>query len=250
MNKKNYIIIDDYFENPAMNMAIDEMLFDMIKKNNTGDSNKKIGMILRFYAWKNKFCSYGYAQRIKTKPEILHKYGKNIVRRPTGGGIVFHDNDICFTLIADTNIFLELQDIEISYKLVHFLVLEGLLNFNQNLTLYEQKILVNGDYSCFQKPVNADIMLNDKKIVGSAQRRFENFLLQEGSIFFPFKECLDEETNLDFVKKIANCIKENFEQILNLNPIFEKYNYSDENINNAKLLLQNKYLQDEWNKKI
>ena len=65
-------------------MAIDLELFKLC------DSPK-----VRIYSWKNKCISYGYSQKIDELIDIenARKDGWEIVKRPTGGGIVSHGTD-------------------------------------------------------------------------------------------------------------------------------------------------------------
>ncbi|MDR0676331.1 MAG: hypothetical protein LBF97_04765, partial [Elusimicrobiota bacterium] len=184
---KHFYIIENketfFDKNPAINMAIDEMLFEFLKKEST-----KIGFIIRFYTWENSYLSFGYTQRIKKKLELLKKFSnnktQNFVRRPTGGGFVEHGNDICIAIVSNINLFPKLKKLDYSYNLIHSLILKAIKNLKKDDTDFSSMILYNSNdetininsknqkYNfCFEKPVLNDIMLKDIKIVGSAQKR-------------------------------------------------------------------------------
>lgn len=263
--KKDFLIIDIdknlevFSENSAINMAIDEMLFQKIQNS----SNSK--MFLRFYDWKTEYLSFGYTQRINNKPELLNKFfneKQQLVRRPTGGGFVHHGNDLCITLIANLKDFSDLENLEKSYQLTHFLFLEGIKkflniffenNFNNNLNLFSLENKSVKSSFCFEKPVLSDIMLSGKKIVGSAQRRIfykDNFyLIQQTSLnfenLFEFKDMKIKNFDL---KDLSKIISIEFEKKFNVN--FESYNYSSKDLEISKNLFENKYKLDIWNKKI
>lgn len=263
--QKSFLIIDIdkdlevFSENSAINMAIDEMLFQKLQNS----SNSKI--FLRFYDWKSEYLSFGYTQRINNKPELLNKFfnkKQQLVRRPTGGGFVYHGKDICITLIANLKDLFDLENLEKSYQLTHFLFLEGIKkflntffekNFYNKLDLFQlEDKSVNSSF-CFEKPVLSDIMLFGKKIVGSAQRRIfykdSFFLIQQTSLnfenLFEFKDI--KIKNFDLIE-LAKIISIEFEKKFNI--FFENYDYSKEDLEISKNLFENKYKLDIWNKKI
>ena len=68
-----------------MNMAVDEVLLLQVADM----------PVLRLYDWDRPAVSIGYFQHFAAAPEN----GRSVVRRPTGGGIVFHEHDLTFTLV-------------------------------------------------------------------------------------------------------------------------------------------------------
>ncbi|GHT10879.1 hypothetical protein AGMMS49571_00260 [Endomicrobiia bacterium] len=76
--------IDDIPRNAAMNMALDEMLFNEYKNN----------PVLRTYYWDNAYTTIGYFQKAKDAG------GSGLVRRFTGGLTVNHHNDISYSVIT------------------------------------------------------------------------------------------------------------------------------------------------------
>src|SRR5271157_5226509 len=90
-----------YAENDAfMNMAIDESVSARV---GSGQSPPTI----RFYGWKPRAISIGYFQSLEREVDLdnCKTAGVDIVRRRTGGGAVFHDSEITYSIIAREDLF-------------------------------------------------------------------------------------------------------------------------------------------------
>src|SRR6266404_3381280 len=74
----------------ALNMAIDEALLETAA-----------GPIIRFYRWNHPALSFGYFG--KFNDVVNHEGERDIVRRWTGGGIVFHGNDLTYSLVIPSH---------------------------------------------------------------------------------------------------------------------------------------------------
>ena len=147
----------DYQENTAaMNMAIDEAL-----------SESAIPTI-RFYGWKPSAVSIGYFQSLEKEVDLDHckQHGVDFVRRRTGGGAVFHEHEITYSIIGKEELFP--KDILASYREICACIIDSLA--------------LLGIPSEF-KPIN-DIITNGKKISGNAQTRRNGVLLQHGTILY------------------------------------------------------------------
>ncbi|MFN2475807.1 MAG: octanoyltransferase, partial [Chthoniobacterales bacterium] len=70
----------------AMNMAVDEALLEFAREPS-----------LRFYGWRQASLSFGYFGSFKSVAG--HQPHREIVRRWTGGGTVFHGGDLTYSLI-------------------------------------------------------------------------------------------------------------------------------------------------------
>ena len=82
---ESWLFWNDTPHSPAWNMAADEALLQNAPATGTP--------LLRCYAWDRPAVSIGYVQRLDAAPE-----GFAAVRRPTGGGIVYHDYDFTFSV--------------------------------------------------------------------------------------------------------------------------------------------------------
>ena len=142
---------------------------------------------IRIYSWKNKCISVGYGQKIDRLLDgsMARDLGWEIVKRPTGGGIVFHNQaEVTFSVVAGLE---ELPQglipsyMKISEGVVEALKLVGIeaeISRKQNVDRRAQN-----SGMCFSYPAEYEIVCQGKKIVGSAQKRNRNKLLQQGSIF-------------------------------------------------------------------
>ena len=175
------IIIDEKPKSPAENMATDEAIMMGIKD---GFSIPTI----RFYDWSPPTASIGYHQTAAKEIDFskLQKKGFGFVRRPTGGRLVLHKNEVTYAVIAPIEERLggELQN---SYKEISLALKEGLhcmgisdIEFEKGeLTSMHQREHNN---PCFGSSSRYELNYHKKKLIGSAQVRRNNVLLQHGSI--------------------------------------------------------------------
>ncbi len=171
---------------PALNvfehMALDEVLVRARASANT----------LRFYRWvEGPAVTFGYAQFISEVRRAVQdqQFEGAICRRPTGGGVVYHIDDLTFSLIFSS----QDRPAEI-YKKLHgsiqaALALSGLAAraFGQKLTAAAYAPSQNHNASaCFVNPVENDLLLeNGQKMLGGAIRRFGTTVLYQGSLQVP-----------------------------------------------------------------
>ena len=159
---------------PAFNMAADEALLE--------SSRERGRPLLRFYGWDCPAVSIGYVQRLDAAPA-----GFAVVRRPTGGGVVYHDHDFTYTVVVPAGHWLANLDRTQSYDRINQAVQAGLADLACPADLADQDIPHSVDrltMICFQNPTKYDVLLNGVKIAGSAQRRTAHGILHQGSIHF------------------------------------------------------------------
>ncbi len=156
---KTWRLIKTIEANGAMQMATDEAILMHRIKN-------KVPNTLRFFTWKPSCLTIGYFQNLKKEVDIekAKESGVGIVRRYTGGGAVFHDKELTYSLaISEKDVP---QDVIESYKTICGAIIKGL-----------DMVGVHSEF----KPIN-DIVVNNKKISGNAQTRKEGIVLQHGTI--------------------------------------------------------------------
>ncbi len=151
-----------YVENDAfLNMAIDESVSERV---GSGQSPPTI----RFYGWKPAAISIGYFQSLEREVDLekCRAAGVDIVRRRTGGGAVFHEREITYSIIGKEELFP--RDILSSYREICGCIIDalGLLGINAEF-----------------KPIN-DILVEGRKISGNAQTRRGGVLLQHGTLLY------------------------------------------------------------------
>lgn len=217
----------------ALNMAIDEIL--MRRQNLPGAQPA-----LRFYSWSEPAYSVGYFQDVA---EIARRFGtKNrkatLVRRLTGGGMVFHGNDLTFSLsLPNPNPFFK-GDVKDSYLRVNEALRKGLVEIFPELDYADCKsVAPSGRASnarvCFESPSCYDLLLRGKKVVGASQRRIGGAILHQSTIF------LDEKKEA----LIARIVK-GFEKAWSVN--FQKMPLSAEELSEAQQIVGERYTQAEW----
>lgn len=151
---------------PAFNMGLDEALLRSVDGRPT----------LRLYRWHPHGVSLGYFQTASDLPPIADPHV--LVRRITGGGAIFHGDEITFSVTADA-VCLPRQ-IPASYDLIHDAVVAALADVGVRV----QRRGADTDASpqarptqpwCFAATVCEDLLAADgRKILGSAQRRIRD----------------------------------------------------------------------------
>ena len=143
------------------NMGLDQAILESVARG-------EMPPTLRFYGWKPAAVSIGYFQGLEEEIEIdrCRANGIDIVRRITGGGAVFHQHEVTYSIVMkDTHPLAEKTILE-SYRKLCSGIIAGLS--------------VLGVESVFS-PIN-DIASNGKKISGNAQTRKMGCILQHGTI--------------------------------------------------------------------
>jgi lipoyl(octanoyl) transferase len=213
---------------PWLNMAIDELLLEKAQKN--------ILPLLRIYNWNCPAVSIGYVQNYQAAPQ----QGYSIVRRMTGGGVVYHDQDLTYTLIIPPSHPICTMNRTESYRIVHRAVKHALEHFGIKVTLADDEPppTDRATMQCFVTPTRYDVIGDGKKYAGSAQRRTRNGILHQGSITLT-------ATNGQ-AKKLQQQLVEGFEQEFNIK--FTQYNVNNSLLEQANILATDKYSSEAWNK--
>ncbi|MGP1381986.1 MAG: lipoate--protein ligase family protein [Thainema sp.] len=159
----------------AVQMAIDAWL---LEQHLAG----KMPSVLRFYTWSPAAISLGYHQR--SWPEHwqhLTWQGQliDLVRRPTGGRAVLHQGDLTYAVITSNLLG---SRMEVYRYLCQFLI-TGLRSHNLSLQFGEAGRGYIHNPDCFGTATAADLVLpTGEKLIGSAQLRRRQGILQHGSI--------------------------------------------------------------------
>jgi len=157
--------------NAAENMAVDDVLLGLISTFGRP--------VLRFYAWTEPAASFGYFQRYADVARMTPL--RPLVRRPTGGGLVPHDADWTYTLIfPPTAEWYSLKAAQ-SYERVHAWIQAAFARLHLETAL-AAKARHEGPGQCFVGAERFDLLCDDRKIAGGAQRRNRDGLLIQGSI--------------------------------------------------------------------
>jgi lipoate-protein ligase A len=145
------------------NMAIDEALMRL-------RSSGRIPNTIRFYRWRPSAVSIGFFQSVEEEVDVRScaELGVDIVRRPTGGGAVYHDGEgeLTYSLVVDAGNPKVPADFLGSYRVLCEGIARGLRGLGLDARFH---------------PVN-DILVGGRKISGNAQTRRFGTVLQHGTV--------------------------------------------------------------------
>ncbi|PNX48602.1 MAG: lipoate--protein ligase, partial [Thermoplasmata archaeon M9B1D] len=159
IEKWRYLITEG--NSAAKNMAIDKAVL-------VASSENKVSPTVRFYNWMPPAISIGYFQNLKEEVDLLkcEKSGVDYVRRITGGGAVFHEKELTYSIVIPESHPEISKNIMESYGRICGAIIRGL-----------KQLGINSEYV----PIN-DIIYNGKKISGNAQTRKLKTVLQHGTV--------------------------------------------------------------------
>ncbi len=161
-------------------MAVDEILLE-----GGGDGEG----VLRFYRWARPALSIGYFQSVDKIVQLFDCEAQKlwVVRRPTGGGVVRHGEDLTLSISVPENHPMFAGGVSDSYRAVHTVILEALLPMFPGLAFSacEAPRKARSERLCFEEPVACDVEWRGQKVIGSSQRRKNGRLLHQTSVQLP-----------------------------------------------------------------
>ena len=165
-------------------MAIDEAIFRETIKN-------KKPPTIRFYGSRPAAVSIGYFQDVRKEVNIekCRRAGVDIVRRITGGKAVFHCDEITYCVVAGDQEKIFPPDISGTYKVISKCIARGLAYLGIKADLAEGGRAGAGEEfksCCFSVPSKNELLVEGRKICGSAQVRRRGGFLQHGSLLLAF----------------------------------------------------------------
>ena len=165
----------------AWNMAVDEAILESIVIGNSLPT-------LRLYAWHPPCLSLGRSQPFSDVDiSALKNNGWDIVRRATGGRAILHTNELTYSIIASKDNTHFSGNVLESYKHLAKVLIVALAGLGIEVEMKEKansrsKLESKLNSVCFERPSDYEITVNGKKIIGSAQARQKNGILQHGSL--------------------------------------------------------------------
>jgi len=230
-------------------MAIDEAIL-------TARSKDQVPNTLRFFTWKPVAVTIGFFQSMEQEVDVnkTRELGIDMIRRYTGGGAVFHDKELTYSITLSEKD--APQDIIESYKKICAGIVNGL-----------KSIGIDSEF----RPIN-DITVNGKKISGNAQTRRGGVILQHGTILldvdakkmFSVLKVPDEKIRDKAIKNVEErvtslkkelgrdiniedlekALTAGFEQVFDVK--FEGGELTSGEIETAERLYKEKYSTKEW----
>lgn len=163
------------------NMALDEAVFRARQRFQSPPT-------LRFYSWRSPAVSVGYFQNVDQEIDVAYcsRAKLDIVRRPTGGKAVLHEDDLTYSLISGEGDPLFPSDILGTYRVVSRCLSRGFEEIGVSVRMAIEGRSTRGEASCFASPSRYELLAAGRKICGSAQVRSHGCFLQHGSILLDF----------------------------------------------------------------
>ena len=260
-------------QDPYYNMAMDEALLNFVSRG-------EIDPVIRFYTWNPATLSIGYFQRLQKEIDIekVNEKGFGLVRRQTGGRGVLHDKELTYSVIVPESHPNMPSTITEAYRVISQGLLEGFKNLGFETYFAvprskeeREKLKQPRSSVCFDAPSWYELVVEGRKIAGSAQTRQKGVILQHGSILqdididelfdmFIFKnDRLKAKMKEAFVEKavaindisdthitlseMEKAFEEGFKTGLNIE--FKPLELSEQQLAEVKEL-EEKYLSDDW----
>ncbi|MFX0559938.1 biotin/lipoate A/B protein ligase family protein [Tepidibacillus infernus] len=266
--------IDYQTYSPSINMALDEALLEWHSKG-------QFPPTIRFYGWDPATLSIGYFQKLHREINLqkVKEHGIGLVRRLTGGRAVLHDKELTYSVVISENHPKMPKTVTEAYRIISLGLLEGFKQlglhayFSVPETKEELDKLKNPRSSvCFDAPSWYELVVEGRKVAGSAQTRQKGVILQHGSILLD----LDEDILFDLfqypsdrvrermqrnfknkavainqiatrkinLEEVREAFKSGFEKGLNIR--LEPYTLTEDEMNFVEELAKKRYEHEEW----
>lgn len=189
-------------------MSVDEALLRSVASDSSPPT-------LRFYTFKPPAITIGYHQKLDDETlNRAKKFNLQVVRRPTGGRAVYHDNNLTYSIVAKVSDPIVGGTIFDTYKKISLAFVRGFKKLGLNFELQRiRSSSSNRSPLCFSLPSRYEILCGGKKVIGSAQVRRAGAFLQQGTILtdepnIPHSEIF--ETEDEFIS-ISSVLKRKIE---------------------------------------
>lgn len=173
-----------FYLNTGLNTGIYNMDFDLslVKACNMDE------VFFRLYRWEPYCISLGANQNFNSVDKTKTANNVDVVKRPTGGRAILHAEELTYSIVYPLSKTASLRNL---YCEINKALREGLINYDESLSAVElesEQPDLRNFYKepvseiCFAVSAKSEIQFMGKKLVGSAQRKINNVVLQHGSI--------------------------------------------------------------------
>lgn len=152
--------------------------------------------LVRFYSWRQKTITYGYfidPNRV-IDCASAERAGYEVARRPTGGGLLFHDNDFSFTVALGCCHPAYSSQVLENYRLINGALIASVRPFIQAGLVEKPSTEKRFSHLCMASPTEYDPIWNGKKIGGAAARRTRHGFVHQSSLFLQSPDWQEIET--------------------------------------------------------
>lgn len=163
------------------NMQIDSDLLDNAIKNKLQEP------VFRLYGWSPACVSLGRNQKSDfVDNELLKSLNIDCVRRLTGGRALLHDDEITYSYVCPVSSLKCGENVVNSYKEISTILVDAFKKLDIELDFGGiRKAQGHKDY-CMLVSTGADLCWHGRKLIGSAQFRKNDYILQHGSILYDY----------------------------------------------------------------
>ena len=164
------------------NMAADECL--------AAAAVSRGGLVIRLYRWETTTVSLGAFQPIAAAQACAAIAGIPLVRRPSGGGAIVHGSDFTYAAAIPKQHPWG-ASAQPLYDALHGAMVETLRAWGVETRLSDPDPMAEGEFFCFDRRAGGDLVADRPeagaeprgiKLMGSAQRRLADAVLQHGSL--------------------------------------------------------------------
>lgn len=162
----------------AWNMALDEAILEHVYRGASLPT-------LRLYAWDPPCLSLGRGQPFADVDlERLQARGWDVVRRPTGGRAILHTDELTYSVSAPADEPRVAGSLLESYSRLARALSCALQGLGLPVEIEKHMPGAGGTTNpvCFEVPSSYEITVGGKKLIGSAQARKKEGVLQHGSL--------------------------------------------------------------------
>ena len=177
-NPTQWRLIQSGSQHGALNMAIDEALLESVGAGNSPPT-------LRLYGWEPGCLSLGLAQPVGDIDRLaLEAHGWDLVRRPTGGKAILHVDELTYAIIAPAGHPALRGGVLTSYRRLSRGLTAGLARLGLEVDQPSARPSPGEAQNpiCFEAPSAYEITGQGKKLLGSAQLRRKDAILQHGTL--------------------------------------------------------------------
>ncbi len=238
-------------------MAVDESLLE----------GARAGLVtLRLYGWEPGCLSFGRNQTARDRydGERAAREGIDVVRRPTGGRSVFHHREVTYSVTAPADAWGGLRP---AYLKINRALAAGLRALGAPAEVVEKRGANPAPRptvrACFRDPLPGEVVADGRKLIGSAQWRDREALLQHGSLLLHNDQALVEAMRiggpgpvavpatcladlldpLPDIDEIADALAASFSGELGLEETRQEISSAE---SHAAEAIQEKYMDDTW----
>jgi lipoate-protein ligase A len=179
--------IDSLPDCGARNMSVDEALLSTFDPVNSLP-------VFRIYGWSPPALSVGRFQKTTEEIDVhnCRRDGLALVRRITGGGALYHADELTYSIVCSPQQIPESASVKDSFRVLTAFLLDFYRALGLNAAYAVDSTPDAGQLGsrtsfCYAGKESFDILVDGRKMGGNAQRRMKNIVFQHGSI--PLRNC-------------------------------------------------------------